>query len=99
MHPGSDKILAIDFGTKRLGIAVSDALGMLAHPRGTIANSPTMIDDIITLIAQEDARHVLLGIPMTLANAQSDMTKQVLAFREKLIARLEPLGIRVESRD
>jgi putative Holliday junction resolvase len=99
INHGSDKILAIDYGTKRLGIAVSDALGMLAHPRGTIENTPKLFDDILAVISKEEVQKVIVGIPKTLNNSDSAMTKEVIAFRDKLAARLEALGIPVESRD
>jgi putative Holliday junction resolvase len=99
INHGSDKILAIDYGTKRIGVAVSDALGMLAHPRGIIENGPKMLDNILALIAREEVKKVIIGIPRTLSNSDSEMTKQVIAFRDKLAARLDPLGIPVESRD
>lgn len=91
--------MAIDYGTKRLGIAISDEMQMLASSRGVIANGPKMIADILSLVRTEHIRLVILGIPKTLQNTESAMTAEVLKFRDKLSKALEPLGIALETRD
>jgi putative Holliday junction resolvase len=93
------RILAIDYGTKRLGIAISDEMQMLASSRGIIANGSKLIPEILTLIRSEHIHLVILGIPRTLSNTESAMTKEVLRFRDKLAKSLEPLGVTLETRD
>ncbi len=93
------RVLAIDYGTKRLGIAVSDEMQMLATSRGVIANGPKMIAEILTLLKSEHIRLVILGIPRTLSNTESAMTTEVLRFRDKLTKSLEPLGVVLKTRD
>ncbi len=93
------RILAIDYGTKRLGIAISDEMQMLASSRGVIANGPTMIPEILTLVRSEHVHTVILGVPRTLRNTESEMTAEVLRFRDKLAKSLEPLGVLLETRD
>ena len=93
------RILAIDYGTKRIGIAISDPLGIFATPRGIIENGPRAMSELKSLIISENVRTVIIGIPRTLRNTESEMTAQVMRFRDKLIALLTPLGIPVESRD
>ena len=100
--PSLYRVMAIDFGTKRLGIAVSDEMRMLASPRGVIMNGPEMIREIVELIRNQNVRIVLLGIPRTLRNTESDMTAQVLKFGEKLeatLARAPELGVTLVRRD
>jgi putative Holliday junction resolvase len=93
------RILAIDYGTKRIGIAISDELRMLASPRGIIENTPGFISRIVSMAQSENVRTVILGIPRTLGNTESVMTSEVLKFRDKLATALSPLGIQLESRD
>jgi putative Holliday junction resolvase len=93
------RVLAIDYGTKRIGIALSDPLRILATPRGIIENGPRTMDDLNGLIKSENVRTVVVGIPRTLRNTESEMTAEVLRFRDKLIQLLTPLGVWVESRD
>ncbi len=93
------RVLAIDYGTKRIGIAISDELRMLASPRGTIANGPRAIEEVVALLRREEVGSVILGIPRTLSNTHSAMTAEVLRFHDKLLAALGPLGITLEKRD
>jgi putative holliday junction resolvase len=93
------RILAIDYGTKRIGIAISDPLRIFATPRGIIENGPRSMDEIKSLIISENVNTVIVGIPRTLRNTESEMTAKVIRFRDKLIKMLTPLGIAVESRD
>ncbi|HET6400278.1 MAG TPA: Holliday junction resolvase RuvX [Candidatus Kapabacteria bacterium] len=93
------RVLALDYGTKRIGIAISDELRILASPRGTIASGPAAIGEIVALARREEVGTVLLGIPRTLANTHSAMTAEVIRFHDKLAAALTPLGIALEQRD
>jgi putative Holliday junction resolvase len=93
------RVLAIDYGSKRIGIAISDEMQMLASSRGIIPNGPKMIAEILSLVQSEQIRLVILGIPRTLSNTESAMTTEVLRFRDKLAKSLEPLGIILETRD
>jgi putative Holliday junction resolvase len=82
------RILALDYGTKRIGVALSDEGRMLASARGTIANDAKTLANISELIIKENVRTVILGIPMTLSNTESAMTKEVRVFETKLRAAL-----------
>jgi putative holliday junction resolvase len=95
----NNRILAIDYGTKRIGIAISDPLGIFATPRGVIENGPRAMSELKSLIISEHVSMVIVGIPRTLRNTESEMTAKVLRFRDKLIPMLTPLGVSVESRD
>lgn len=95
-HP---RILALDYGTKRIGVAISDELRMLAHSRGTLSNGPAIIEEIVSLVQREHVGAAILGIPRTLSNTESAMTYEVLVFYEKLAAALAPLGIKLKRRD
>lgn len=93
------RVLAIDYGTKRIGIAISDELRMLASPRGTIVSGPKAIEEIVALVRREKVGAVILGVPRTHSNTHSAMTAEVLRFHDKLLAALQPLGITLEKRD
>jgi len=83
-------ILALDIGQVRIGVAVSDALGMLAHPLTTLKwkNTNQLIADIKRLIAEKNAGALVVGMPLTLkgtASQQTEKIKQiVLALKEEL---------------
>jgi putative holliday junction resolvase len=93
------RVMAVDYGTKRIGIAISDELRMLASARGIVENGPLAIKDIISRATAESVVVVVLGLPKSLRNEDSHMTTQVRAFGEKLRSRLEEVGIKFELRD
>ena len=93
------RVMAIDYGTKRIGIAISDELRMLASARGVVENGPLAIKDILSKAQAEPVVVVVLGLPKSLKNEDSQITTQVRAFGEKLRSRLDEIGIQFELRD
>ena len=91
------RVMAIDYGTKRIGIAISDELRMLASARGIIQNSGNATRDIAAMAARENVREIIVGIPKTLGNTDSSMTREVRTFVQKLRDTLT--GISVIERD
>lgn len=55
------KYLGIDYGTKRIGLALSDESGMLARPAGVIKNAASLVGDIETLVAKEGVGGIVIG--------------------------------------
>jgi putative Holliday junction resolvase len=93
------RVAALDFGTKRIGLALSDELRMLASARGIIPNTGAARSEILKFAERENVRLVLLGLPSTLSGGDSDMTRQVRAFANKLEPALTKIGIKLELRD
>ena len=91
-------MLALDYGSARTGVAVSDATGTLARPLGVVerAASPDGLRRVAELVAVEGAERVVVGLPLTLrgdAGAQAEETAAFVAELEKL------LDVPVESFD
>jgi len=83
-------VLALDYGSARTGVAVSDATGMLARPLGVVerAASPDGLRRLAQLVAAEGAERVVVGLPLTLrgdAGAQAAETAAFVAELEKLV--------------
>lgn len=78
------RIIAIDFGTKRVGIAVTDPLKMIASPLETVLEK-----DIITFLKsyhqKETIETIVLGMPKNTQNKATHATPFVLAFEKKLL--------------
>jgi putative Holliday junction resolvase len=55
------RYLAIDFGTKRVGLALSDEGGHMGFPHGTLPNNGRLIDEVLELIARKDVGTVVIG--------------------------------------
>ena len=76
------RILCIDFGTKRIGLALSDPFQMLASTYRTLKNSGTdsvanSINDIIDI---ESVKALVVGMPYNMDGTNSDRTEQVKEF-------------------
>jgi putative Holliday junction resolvase len=77
------RILAIDLGTKRTGLAVTDSLKMLANPLETIETGK-LIEYLKTYCAKEDVDTLVLGYPIRLDGSQNEMTPRVILMKDRL---------------
>lgn len=78
------RVLAIDLGTKRTGLAVTDPLQMLANPLETIETS-TLLEYLKKYIGREEVEAIALGYPRKLNGEETEMTPKVLAMKETLV--------------
>jgi putative Holliday junction resolvase len=92
------RVLGLDVGSKTIGVAVSDELGLLAHPRVTLARRGTRADvaQVQGQVAAEGAERVVVGLPLTLEGTIGPRAKRVLVLVEALSA---GLGVPVETWD
>lgn len=80
------RVLAIDFGEKRIGLATSDAAGILATPRRTVrrAADAAAIDEILAFCAAEEVGEILLGVPRSPEGVESPIAARIRSFARKL---------------
>ncbi|MBP9757456.1 MAG: Holliday junction resolvase RuvX [Candidatus Pacebacteria bacterium] len=78
------KFLGIDYGGKRIGLAVSDEGGTIAFPRETIANMRGVIGSIQKLIAEEKIGFVVVGDTQSYGGIPNPITFKVKEFVEDL---------------
>jgi putative Holliday junction resolvase len=80
------RILAIDFGEKRIGLATSDATEVLATARRTLArkDDDASIEEILAFCAQEEIGTILLGVPRSPEGVESPFADRVRSFARKL---------------
>jgi putative Holliday junction resolvase len=71
------KMIALDIGDQWTGIAISDALGMLARPLKTVA-SRELDTALVDLFKEESIQTCVVGLPKTLRGTQSQQTKKVI---------------------
>ena len=92
------KILALDFGAARTGVAVSDATGTVARPVGTVerAATDTGLARVVELVRTEGAGRVVVGLPLTLRGERGEQARETERFVEVLRTRLD---VPVESLD
>ncbi|MAO44338.1 MULTISPECIES: Holliday junction resolvase RuvX [Leeuwenhoekiella] len=77
------RILALDFGTKRTGIAVTDELQLIASGLTTV-NTPDLLDFLKRYFSEENVELILLGEPKRMNNEASHVETEILKFRESL---------------
>jgi putative holliday junction resolvase len=78
------RILGVDFGRVRIGVAVSDELGMLAHPVETIPASRDAAKRVAEIVREKNAERVVIGLPRHMNGSAGESAEEALAFAEKL---------------
>ena len=74
------KILGIDYGTKNIGLAVSDTLQSQAFAYDTLRMSPKLLEEIKAICETEKIDKIVIGLPIGLSGNYSDKTEEVLQF-------------------
>jgi putative holliday junction resolvase len=92
------KVIAIDYGAARTGVAVSDPSGTIARPLGVVerAASDAGLERLVELIRAEDAERVVVGLPLTLRGDRGAQAQETEAFVQALRAAVD---VPVESYD
>jgi putative Holliday junction resolvase len=85
------KVLALDYGAARTGVAVSDPTGTLARPLGVIerAGSEDGLRELAELVRSEAVDRVVVGLPLTLRGERGEQAEETERFVEALAAALE----------
>lgn len=85
------RILALDYGSARTGVAVSDATGTLARPVGVVrkAMSEAGLDRVAHLVAEHEADRVVVGLPLTLRGEQGKQAQETMRFVGALRERID----------
>jgi putative Holliday junction resolvase len=88
LTPG--RILALDHGEARCGVAISDPSGILARPLEAIERPDTRrgIAALVALVDEHSPARVIVGLPLTLAGEEGEQAVAARAFAERLAARL-----------
>lgn len=92
------KVVALDYGSARTGVAVSDPTGTIARPLGVVerAASEAGLARLAELIREEGAERVVVGLPLTLRGEHGAQAQETEAF-VKALRRV--VGVPVESYD
>jgi putative Holliday junction resolvase len=94
----SRKVLALDYGSARTGVAVSDPTGTVARPVTTVqqAGTDAGFAKLLAVIAAEEPELVVVGMPLTLRGERGEQARATEAFVERLRA---AVGTPVETFD
>ncbi|MEK7662252.1 MAG: Holliday junction resolvase RuvX [Patescibacteria group bacterium] len=80
------KTLGVDYGSKRIGIAVSDDNGRIAFPKIIVENTKGAVDRIADIAKTEGAKHIVVGESLNTSGEENEIMKEARAFAEKLAA-------------
>ncbi len=92
------RVLALDYGVVRTGIAVSDATGTIATPVGVVERAST-VDGLARLrefVREQDVERVVVGLPLTPRGEMGEQARETLSFVEAL---REVLSVPIELYD
>lgn len=92
------RILAIDYGEVRIGLAVSDPLKIIAQGLKTIANTNDCIETILSIISEYDIEEIIVGNPLLLSGKGSVTSENVNTFILRLSERTDRAIILVDER-
>ena len=76
--------MGIDFGLKRIGLALTDPLLTFSYPYKTISNDNSLWDNLKSVIEENNVNKIILGFPKKSSRPDKDITKNVLEFKDKL---------------
>lgn len=92
------RTLAIDYGARRVGIAVTDPLQMFAIALETVNNDKKFWLNLLKIIASYDVETIVLGYPLKESGERSSSTELVEKFHEKLIKKISIPVIYIDER-
>lgn len=92
------RILAVDWGERRIGVAVSDPTGLIATGLETLVvrGEKDAVEQLESLIAAEDVRRVVVGLPLLLSGEEGEAARAARAFARRL---REQTGLPVDTYD
>jgi putative Holliday junction resolvase len=82
------KVLALDYGSARTGVAVSDPTGTLARPLEVVENAstPAGLKRLLELVEREEVDQIVVGLPVTLRGERGAQAEETEAFVSALRA-------------
>lgn len=81
------RVLGIDYGDVRVGIALADTTAPVAIPRPTILRDKKILGALSAIIAEEGVEHIVVGLPLRMAGGDSAMAKTVRSFANDIALR------------
>ena len=83
-YRGAMRILGIDYGTKRIGIALSDEAGQFALPHSVVQNSKAALEEISAIASQNGVKEIVLGESRNYKGEANAILADSLEFKKAL---------------
>jgi putative Holliday junction resolvase len=78
------RYLGIDYGSKKVGLALSDEAGTMGFPHSIVLNTPKLADEICALVAKENVSAVVIGESKDFSGKENPIAKEAKAFGDTL---------------
>lgn len=87
---GKKRILCIDYGDKRIGLAISDINWIISSPLSILENNNNIYLKLQTIIDEQSVGFILMGAPLNIkGNAEGEQIKKVKEFTDKLLCEIK----------
>ncbi|HEV7702404.1 MAG TPA: Holliday junction resolvase RuvX [Candidatus Paceibacterota bacterium] len=74
------RILGIDYGTKRIGLAITDEMGRLAFPKEILINDSKTLDSLEHILKEEDIREIVIGESVDFSGKLNALSARIEVF-------------------
>lgn len=92
------RLLGIDVGEKRIGVAITDPTNTIAQPLMTIKRGDGDIDAIAELARENDVGEIVVGLPINMDGSRGEMAEKVSAFADELKENVDVPVVYVDER-
>lgn len=89
------RIMAIDYGDVRIGIAMTDPMQIIAGQSQTLANTPNAFSEIIKMVKSESVEAIVFGMPYSEQATVGFAARKVVKFADKLAGEMASNGIHI----
>ncbi|MEG8945856.1 Holliday junction resolvase RuvX [Rosettibacter firmus] len=79
-----ERILAIDYGEKRIGLAITDPLNIFAYPLITLENNKSIFGELKKIIEQYNVKKIIIGNPLKENGKQSQIFPNIIKLKEEI---------------
>lgn len=93
------RVMALDYGRNRIGVAASDPLRIVAQPRGVVRAGMPPVEptaDLLDLVAELEPAVIIVGMPLHMDGSEGEMAREARQFARRLNA---ATGVEVRVRD
>ncbi len=82
------RLMGMDYGSVRIGIALSDPLQIIAEPYCVLKNNDTFLSNLRKIIEEKLITKIILGLPINIAGEDTEKTLEVREFKDKLLTEI-----------
>ncbi len=84
--PGGERLLGLDIGGRRIGVAISDEMGMIASPVAMIERGSDVAAELRALAARYGATRLIAGLPVGMSGREGPQAEEVRTYTDALAA-------------